>query len=131
MRNWPGSKLVRKIQVFLGFTNFYQCFIQGFSKTAGPLTSMFQTSSTTKSLKNLLLTIYITRSNKVYGSDGGNCEDRTIEKSIRFKNLNKATGYLSPKAKQAFTVMPRSWEPQSYDLPISSTLQLRYTFLSN
>ena len=38
VRNWPESKSVRGIQVFFGFANFYQRFIQGFSKIARPLT---------------------------------------------------------------------------------------------
>ena len=40
VRNWPKPKSVRDIQVFLGFANFYRCFIQGFNKIAGPLTSV-------------------------------------------------------------------------------------------
>ena len=32
-----GSKFVKEIRVFLGFANFYCCFIQGFSKITGPL----------------------------------------------------------------------------------------------
>ena len=42
LRNWPEPKSVRDIQVFLGFANFYRCFIQGFSKIARPLTSMLR-----------------------------------------------------------------------------------------
>ena len=45
MKNWPESKSLRDIQVFLSFANFYQHFIQGFSKIAGPLTSILRTSS--------------------------------------------------------------------------------------
>ena len=37
---------VRDIQVFLEFANFYQRFIQRFSRIAAPLTSMLKTSST-------------------------------------------------------------------------------------
>ena len=38
VKNWPEPKLIRDIQVFLAFGNFYWRFIQGFSKIAGPLT---------------------------------------------------------------------------------------------
>ena len=34
IRKWPELKLVRDIQVFLSFANFYQQFIQDFSKIA-------------------------------------------------------------------------------------------------
>ena len=44
VKTWPELKLVRDIQVFIGFTNFYQRFIQGFSKIAAPLTLMLKTS---------------------------------------------------------------------------------------
>ena len=43
IRNWPELKLVRDIQVFIGFANFYQQFIGGFSKIAAPLTTMLKT----------------------------------------------------------------------------------------
>ena len=38
VKNWPKPTSVRDIQVFIGFANFYQRFIQGFSKIAAPLT---------------------------------------------------------------------------------------------
>ena len=43
MKDWPKPKSFRDIQVFLGFSNFYQQFIQGFSKIVAPLTSMLKT----------------------------------------------------------------------------------------
>lgn len=46
VRNWLESKSVRNIQVFLGFSNFYRRFVQGFSKIAGLLTSMLRTAPT-------------------------------------------------------------------------------------
>ena len=42
MKNWLELKSVYDIQVFLGFPNFYQYFIQGFSKIAWPLTLMLR-----------------------------------------------------------------------------------------
>ena len=45
VKAWPEPKSIRDIQVFLGFANFYQRFIQGFSKIAAPLTSMLKTTS--------------------------------------------------------------------------------------
>ena len=46
VKAWPEPKSIRDIQVFLGFANFYQRFIQGFSKIATPLTSMLKTTPT-------------------------------------------------------------------------------------
>ena len=42
---WPKLKSIRDLQLFLGFSNFYQGFIQGFSKIAMPITSMLKTIS--------------------------------------------------------------------------------------
>ena len=43
VKDWPEPKSVCDIQVFLGFTNFYQRFIQDFSRIVAPLTSMLKT----------------------------------------------------------------------------------------
>ena len=40
IRNWPKLKLVRDIQIFLCFANFYWCSIYSFSKIAGLLIFM-------------------------------------------------------------------------------------------
>ena len=50
VKQWPKPQLVRDIQVFLGFANFYHRFIQGFSQIAAILTSMLKTSGSTESL---------------------------------------------------------------------------------
>ena len=44
VKEWPELKSIRDIQVFLGFSNFYWRFIQGFSKIVAPLTSMLKTT---------------------------------------------------------------------------------------
>ena len=44
VKAWPEPKLIRDIQVFIGFANFYRRFIQGFSKIAALLTSMLKIS---------------------------------------------------------------------------------------
>jgi hypothetical protein len=38
--NWPTPKMVKNIQAFLGFCNFYRHFIEGFSDIARPLTDL-------------------------------------------------------------------------------------------
>ena len=35
--NWPVPSTVRDVQSFLGFANFYRCFIPHYSDTACPL----------------------------------------------------------------------------------------------
>lgn len=38
LKNWPEPTSVQDISVFIGFGNFYQRFIRGFSKIAASLT---------------------------------------------------------------------------------------------
>ena len=52
VEQWPEPKLIRDIQVFLGFANFYWRFIQGFSCIVIPLTSMLKTTGSTGSAAN-------------------------------------------------------------------------------
>ena len=99
VKNWPKPKSIKNIQVFLKFTNFYWRFIQGFSRIAGPLTSIFRTSSTTRSAKNLLQ-INVIEDAKVGGGSGGDYEEETVKRSL-YKNLNGA-GYLTPNTKKTF-----------------------------
>ena len=47
VKAWPKPKSIRDIQVFLGFANFYQRFIQGFSKIVALLTSILKTTAGT------------------------------------------------------------------------------------
>jgi hypothetical protein len=39
---WKIPKTVTKVQSFLGFAGYYQCFIEGFSKIAKPMTSLLE-----------------------------------------------------------------------------------------
>lgn len=52
IKTWSKSQLVRDIQVFLSFQNFYKRFIRNFNKIATPLTSMFQTIDKISCLQN-------------------------------------------------------------------------------
>ena len=70
VNNWPEPKSVRDIQVFLGFANFYQRFIQGFNKIAGPPTSLLRTSSLTGS-STILQSIDVADEDEI-GESGGN-----------------------------------------------------------
>ncbi len=40
--NWPTPKTTKDLQRFLGFANFYRCFICNFSTIAAPLTSLLR-----------------------------------------------------------------------------------------
>ena len=40
IREWPEPKNLKEVQAFLGFANFYQIFIQGYSQICIPLTKM-------------------------------------------------------------------------------------------
>jgi hypothetical protein len=35
--DWPAPKTVKEVQSFIGFENFYRCFVKGFSHLAHPL----------------------------------------------------------------------------------------------
>ena len=106
VRNWPEPKSVKDIQVFLGFANFYRRFIQGFSKIAGPLTSMLRT---TRSAENSPSSMAEDAEVDSIGG-GGDREDETVERSpLTSKNSNGATGYLTPDAKRAFTQLRQAF----------------------
>jgi len=40
VKNWPSSKWVKKVQVFLRLTNYYQKFVLNYAKIAEPLTQL-------------------------------------------------------------------------------------------
>src|SRR5882672_12818454 len=43
VHDWPTLRNVTKVQLFIGFVNFYQCFIQDFSHVAKPLHQLTKT----------------------------------------------------------------------------------------
>ena len=49
VKQWPKLQSVQDIQIFLGFANFYQWFIQGFIWITAPLTLILKTLRSTKS----------------------------------------------------------------------------------
>ena len=108
VKNWPEPKSMRDIQVFLDFANFYPRFIQSFSKIAGSLTLMLKTSSATRSLKNLLLSIDMAEVDEFGVDGGGDHKDEAVRKSPS-KNLNGVTGYLTPDARRAFTQLKQAF----------------------
>ena len=103
VRNWPEPKSVQDIQVFIGFANFYQRFIHGFSRIAAPLTPMLKMTGLSDLTQGGLGT------NEVIGG-GGKTDDRNpIKKSknakARIQTHIGVTGestFLTPSAKEVF-----------------------------
>ena len=101
VRNWPEPKSVQDIQVFIGFANFYQQFIQSFNRIAAPYTSILKTTGSSDSVRR-------DNDNEVVG--GGS--DRNLSKSKMSKNIKSGiqtrigvTGvptFLSSGAREAF-----------------------------
>ena len=117
VKNWPKPKSMKNIQVLLGYANFYQRFIQGLSKLAGPLTLMFRTtlsqsaenlplsmngaedaevgsrtSSTTRLVENLSALVDMVEDAEVGEGDDG--DDEMVKQSPS-KKPNVPTGYLT------------------------------------
>ncbi len=80
VKNWPDPKSVRDIQAFLRFANFYRRFIRGFSKIAGPLTSMLGIA---KSSENSLTSVGVAEEDAVVGQT----EIRLISKNQKIKKI--------------------------------------------
>ena len=108
VRNWPEPKSVRDIQVFIGFANFYQRFIRGFSRIVTPLTSMLKMTGSLDLAKR-------DNDNEVVG--GGS--DKNLSKSKKSKNTKfgiqtriRATGeptFLTPGAREAFNQLKQAF----------------------
>ena len=106
IKNWPKPKSVRDIQVFLDFANFYWSFIHSSSKIAGPLTLMLQTNGSSKNLPSSMDVAKCDEIDTVGGD--GDCKNETVKRSPS-KNLNRAIGYLTPKARLAFTILRKAF----------------------
>ena len=68
---------------------------------------MLKMSFITKSSKNLLLSIDVAEIDEA-GVGGGDCEDKTVERSPS-KNSNRAMGYLTPNARRVFIQMRQAF----------------------
>ena len=87
VRKWPKPKLVRNIQVFLGFANFYQQFIQEFSKIAAPFTSILKTTMSWQMLAaNKMHGARVLVTNKIGDVEGGDRSERMKSKIGRSKS---------------------------------------------
>ena len=102
VKNWPKPTLVRDIQMFIGFTNFYRRFIQDFSKIAAPLIFMLKT---TRSSEELALKTFRVDDNEVVGSGGDSETVRNSSRKLTCVPNIRATGepnFLTPNTKKAF-----------------------------
>ncbi len=121
VKDWPEPQLVRDIQVFLGFANFYKRFIRNFSRIAAPLTLMLRTTNEStgnetqstqaenqdasgaaggatgggvgRSFENLSTVVKLAESKK---------PKLTKSKKSDLAKANSGTDFLTPKAKKAF-----------------------------
>ena len=80
MKDWPKSKSVRDIQVFLGFANFYWRFIQGFSRIAALLTSMLKTTNEPAPSRNDGSRSASSRNNDSRPASGRNEDDGEVDR---------------------------------------------------
>ena len=106
VKNWPKLTSIRHIQMFIGFANFYQHFIQSFNKIAALLTLILKiTGSSKKSAPR----VFRAGNNKVVGG-GGN---ETVMNLSKNKKSRKSTqvpiirateepNFLTSNAKKTF-----------------------------
>ena len=127
VKQWPEPKLVRDIQVFLRFANFYWQFIQGYSCIAAPLTLILKITGNIGSATNSKEIEGKVNGNKVDGDNlnsGGETtnQSNSIKKnqakitkskilvksknhdvSLNSRNRKAETGFFTSKARLAFT----------------------------
>ena len=79
VKNWPELTSIKDIQVFIGFANFYQRFIQGFSKITALLISVLKINGSSK--KSALGAFKAGNKDVVEGDN-----NKTVVDSSKFKN---------------------------------------------
>ena len=115
VKDWPESKSVRNIQVFLGFTNFYWRFIQGFGRIVALLTSMLKRigspgkpapnrnnssrSVSNKNIDNRLASEKKDGNNKVNGFDVGGNGIKHAKKLRKLSKLGKSKSEKTSKSR--------------------------------
>lgn len=100
VKTWPKPKLVKEIQVFLDFVNFYRRFIKNFSNIAVLFTLILQT---TKSIKVSSLSTRVNK-NKYYQ----NKKNEAIRAGSDKKNLSPITKLkILAKSKKSNLAKPK------------------------
>ena len=105
VKNWPKPRLIREIQVFIGFANFYWYFIRDFSKIAAPVTSMLKTIR----FSDLAPTELETNNDKVVRG-GGKTDNKNLFKKLKNTKFGIQTSigamgepiFLTTNTKEAF-----------------------------
>ena len=122
VRKWPELKSVQDIKVFLGFSNFYWWFIQGFSRIAALLTSMLKIAAPPERLT----LEKVSDSESGDGVDGGvkiakksgKSKSQKTSKSQKLSKSGKSKGEKSKKPSKS-----RNW-------PNFSVIETRPSFLT-
>ena len=109
IKNWPKPMLIRDIQIFIGFANFYQRLIQDFSKIVALLTLMLKTTGL---FKKLGLKQFKANNNEVVDDGGGRAnrmivnlsKNKKSRKSTRVPNIGaiRKPSFLNSDAKKVF-----------------------------
>ena len=135
VEQWPELKLIRDIQVFFGFANFYRQFIQGFSYIAAPLTSMLKTTKNPEFAANPKETKDEVGGNSVVSNNMvGDSKAINQANSIKRKNQVKTTKskILVKSKNHDFSLNSRNKEAGTGFLTPNARLtfiQLRQTFV--
>lgn len=111
VKRWPKPQSIYNIQVFLGFANLCRWFIKGFRRIAAPLTLILKITAPLASEKWISF-----RSNKKkrniddvnrVSSDKINYREINLSRSNNIKTIRFGAGFLTFKAKLAFTQLKR------------------------
>ena len=111
MKNWPKLTLVKDIQVFIGFANFYQRFIQGFNKIVALLTFLLKTTGLSESIPKAFKAnddkIFGNSSSKANGTVVNLSKNKKSRKSTCISNIGamKKPNFLTSNAKKAFNYL--------------------------
>ena len=98
-------KSVQDIQIFIGFANFYQRFIQGFNKIAALLTSMLKTSPQPA---GALLVTAVDNSKVVRSSSGNEGKSAKSDFTKPVRGVEEPS-FLTPDARRAFTQLRQAF----------------------
>ena len=109
VKKWLELTSIRDIQLSIGFANFYQCFIRGFSRIAAPLTSILKT---TWSSAKLAIRAFRAGNNEIVGGGCGRADETVVNLSKNKKSMKltympnigamRRPNFLTPNAKKAF-----------------------------
>ena len=111
VKKWPEPQSVQDIQVFIGFANFYQRFIKGFSKIAAPLTAILKTTGLSVASASRV------DDGEVVGGRGAGWTNASKKsaKSKKMKSVHDSEEpkFLTSKAKEAFNRLKQTFTKAS------------------